>query len=608
VEPSISLRRALDFPAPNGWRTFGDSTFFGQNAVFDESDPQNESSAQSSPLELFESTSLETEVTGPAIVSFSWSVSSVPNANFLTFFISDIEQRSTSGITGFNTLEFFVPAGAQSLRWTFSKTSNQQSLGVTDTAWVDQVELTAVTLPDLIVEQLTTEPGEYIVDNEGALDRGKLPVTLIAQNQGRALTGPNITASDVQIRLTSDRIWGNEDDIVLGTFAGATELGSADRLLFSGQLEIPLGAPEGEYFIASYVDYQYSETAPNGRVAEFETADYVRFSETDNNLFIADTRDISLRRLPDLVIEDLRMDYSRIHSPESPMEVDFVIRNRGLGDLAGNEAFVVRIDLLVIPRFSVLYQPFDLTDLLESGTNVKQLSRFSQNVFLPGASRVQPDGGGFNVATVLTLPTESEIREVIDNQRPMEEYAFYVTLTIDAEGGENGAVFESDENNTFWRERYDLDSVNPIVPNADPARRDTDGDGLTDFAEYALDRNPLVADEGGVNLLSDFGFFNENGQDYLAITFDINIFAEDVRYLVEVSADGLDYDVLLPIEPPYTDDQGPGSLTGNAGLLDSNTLVVGVSRRGITARVTVRDSIPEGLLNVRFMRLTLEQE
>ena len=110
-----------------------------------------------------------------------------------------------------------------------------------------------------------------------------------------------------------------------------------------------------------------------------------------------------------------------------------------------------------------------------------------------------------------------------------------------------------------------------------------------------------------------------------SITFDLNKFGSDIRYRIEVAtvedpdgdgivdepADG-DFAPIAEIEPPFLDDTGPESLTGEGGLKD-HPLVHSVISRGYTARVTVRDTIPISDLEgsdpplIRFMRLRIER-
>ena len=102
INPNISLDEALDFVAPFGWETGGDSTWFGQNSEFAPV-AGNSDAVQSSPIGVGEETIIETQLTDftdpalPQLVNFYWKVSSIQNFNLLRFLISDVEEKRISG-------------------------------------------------------------------------------------------------------------------------------------------------------------------------------------------------------------------------------------------------------------------------------------------------------------------------------------------------------------------------------------------------------------------------------------------------------------------------------------------------------------------------------
>jgi uncharacterized repeat protein (TIGR02543 family) len=84
---------------------------------------------------------LETSVTGPGTVSFSWKVSSEANYDFLTFYLDGVEQSGKiSGTAGWLQASYPFAAGSHTLRWAYSKDRNTTS--GSDAGWLDSVVLT----------------------------------------------------------------------------------------------------------------------------------------------------------------------------------------------------------------------------------------------------------------------------------------------------------------------------------------------------------------------------------------------------------------------------------------------------------------------------------
>jgi len=84
---------------------------------------------------------METTVTGPATLSFDWSVSSELDYDFLTFYLDGVSQFAISGEVAFETKSVAIPAGSHTLRWEYSKDSSASNGA--DTGWVDNITLCA---------------------------------------------------------------------------------------------------------------------------------------------------------------------------------------------------------------------------------------------------------------------------------------------------------------------------------------------------------------------------------------------------------------------------------------------------------------------------------
>ncbi len=105
--------------------------------------------ARSGPIAANQATWMETEVTGPGIVTFQWQVSSnnVSAGGRLQFFTGKpagtlatqwLLRSEISGQVAWNSRSFTVPAGRHLLRWQYQRGSSASTSGE-DAGWVDQV-------------------------------------------------------------------------------------------------------------------------------------------------------------------------------------------------------------------------------------------------------------------------------------------------------------------------------------------------------------------------------------------------------------------------------------------------------------------------------------
>lgn len=86
------------------------------------------------------STSMETTITGPGIISFWWKVSSQTNSDLLRFYIDGSEAARISGEVDWQQRTFSIAEDTLVIRWTYSK--NSSGTNGQDRAWVDQVGFT----------------------------------------------------------------------------------------------------------------------------------------------------------------------------------------------------------------------------------------------------------------------------------------------------------------------------------------------------------------------------------------------------------------------------------------------------------------------------------
>jgi hypothetical protein len=133
-----SLAEALDTP---GWTWTVGGTGPGwawqTNLTHDAID-----AAQSGVVTNSQTNWMETTVTGPGTLSYWWKVSSETNYDFLRFSTNGVEMARISGEVGWVQTNFALTAGAQTLRWAYTK-DKSVSRGQ-DAAWVDEVSLSVV--------------------------------------------------------------------------------------------------------------------------------------------------------------------------------------------------------------------------------------------------------------------------------------------------------------------------------------------------------------------------------------------------------------------------------------------------------------------------------
>ena len=158
VIPPVPLPLALN-NSNLMWATAPTIPWFGQTNV----DHDGVASGRSYFIGDGQQSSLTTTTNGPGTLSFWWRVSSQTNADVLSFMNygggTTNLMAQLSGESGWKQLSVFLPGGAQTMVWTYSKDASQ-SAGL-DAGFVDQVSfVTGATLPFIIANPVSqTTPG-----------------------------------------------------------------------------------------------------------------------------------------------------------------------------------------------------------------------------------------------------------------------------------------------------------------------------------------------------------------------------------------------------------------------------------------------------------------
>ncbi len=243
---AATLAEATDAVGLN-WTTSG-SAGIGLNqwfgTILESADGQD--SARSPIIGPNQETWMQTEVTGPGIVTFQWQVSSnnVSAGGRLQFLAKSTDPSATqwlshADITGqvaWSTRSFTVPAGRHYLRWRYIRGSSSSTSGE-DAGWVDQVSFT----PD----NVTTAPSIHTPQSSYAFTvmqgaSGSLLIPL--SNFGtQPLVISNLAFSEpwAVASTTSASIGGLSSGSILFT-ASASNLAPG---IHSGTLEIQSNAP-----------------------------------------------------------------------------------------------------------------------------------------------------------------------------------------------------------------------------------------------------------------------------------------------------------------------------------------------------------------------------
>ena len=129
-----SINLALDTKAYN-WTISGDARWHVQKQVTRVGD----TALQSGSINDFGQSNIEVTITGPTPVSFYWKVSSELDADYLSFYIDDMETYSISGEVDWQRKTVNLSSGSHILRWTYSKDGNNSS--GSDAAWLDGVSI-----------------------------------------------------------------------------------------------------------------------------------------------------------------------------------------------------------------------------------------------------------------------------------------------------------------------------------------------------------------------------------------------------------------------------------------------------------------------------------
>jgi len=690
-------RLDLDIPT---FVTSGDDDWFGEidNSVVVTNpitpDGQQRSVRTPIGLDVGQQASFEVDVVGPALVSFFVKSDSDPEDT--VSFLVDGETQSLptstfeeqpqpaifSGVSDWKKVAFLIGGGEQTLRWVYAKGSEDPNSVVYIDGLAVQKPAPEINIPnrdgadpgydvasvpprnvDLAIEDVVATPGVYILDD--AEGTGRLPLSVVVGSIGSDVDIAGINAnfvSNVEVHLSTDSIYGNADDVILGSYLQTQKIIQGDKLVLSAEINLPFDTPAGNYNV----------------IVRFLTPPQIdEFTLVNNTVVFGPGFEIV--RAPDLVARDIDTPSGTYpFHPEETINLNYTITNRGLGTINPDQPFNVTVRLMAILNvFSRIEEASEL---------IKTYDSFDLSTFLPERSAAFPVGGQTRITQEISLPSLRDILVALDfigNETPEDSFAvsqrkdflrdfvFYFEIVLDS-GNE---IVESSETNTFFARATDpLDGAERIVifniyptPGlenygsftsqlpfstfVDPTEAnanlsisffDSEGDQISNLLEYALATDPTKDTAlfqpnfpGAPGQFGDvLGRYNvvdlivppsSVPESYLTMTFNFNVRAdEDIVIRVQGADDpNGPWSNILSLTPPYIDDSGPRSLTGFGGLKDDPVVLAvdgnvsaanpdgtGGIQKVYSARITVRDTEPLSIepdgASSRFMRVTVD--
>jgi hypothetical protein len=457
----------------------------------------------------------------------------------------------------------------------------------------------------------------------------------------------------LEVRLSVDRIYGNGDDIVLGTVSQVEgNLESGNLMRFIGPIQLGDSIPEGDYYLMAKID-------SNDSVDEYDEA---------NNIVISEDRDVQITRLPALRIYNpdasvvlegssnarndgiknyldpresgtvaFDLDEGLFYYTESAMRLRFGVQNIGLARVEGYTAWTIQVNLVGALRH-VLIDAFAADEVILAFDKSIELGSFTIQELMKGRSEAKPTGDVIDIDIDLALPSGVRLNQAIEKGSVLTEYLWVVEVILDSTDvvreseiireepafvGPSGLpwwifnpfeAFTSDMSATNTDQDDGLFGISFQPSTIEAAEWETLYPGFStsvpgNLKAYAFNRNPVDV-EGG-QFPGTSGITKIEGDDYFRVAFDFVTRAEDLIYWVE-AADALPitptapgYEVLTAIAGPYNASTGVASLTGDGGLIDEGN-VTSVLDQGYTARVTVKDSQKVSVSAMRVFQVRIE--
>jgi len=643
IDPSVTFTAATEFtPDPsNGWSFVGDGRWFPTTAEVAPGSSGG-SSVTVPELGVGENAGFEAIIGGPRLLQFRWKADTRESLNYAELRINGVPQRREFGADAGGSMRIsgdvnwveetiLIPAGTQIVSWHYIKNAEPR-VGDGDSVYVDYVNFNddpvtpadegiEVDRPDLDIlsvdynadEDPDTEVQEY------ALERDQFPLTAVVANRGATPSGNNYDDIYLEVRLSSDQRF-DEADVIVGSLALTEVLESGARLVFSGNVDLPINVDESAYYLLVKV------TSSDPDFEEFALPGDPGSELLDNNLFTSSDQDIQILHLPRLSVDLMNLVAEKVYYPKENLSFEWDLVNIGLGDIDGLTPYTQNIELWAFPKEDPP-DPVNPYGDLDPAFKVLDLVSVTESEYLPGAlTRDDISESSLSYRTTITLPRAGELLtglsvitgepedediEVTSNLAELAEYVYFLVIIRDTsiEQSSNlsiryftnarfrissvpfsgGGTFVSYDD---WRTlssdlltEPDQLSVAPTIPGANENDVDVSNAGVENLFYYAfnlpLRADTRLSDDAGAGaVLGRFGtvFFDSDDdgtvEEYQQLTFPIIRGATDLRYTVQASNNMLAWEDLIDIEPPYLDERS-GFFAGFYGAQSLTNPVVG---------------------------------
>jgi len=153
---------------------------------------------------------------GPAVATFWWRVSSLAGSDYLRFYVNGVLVDGLNGDSGWLHQTYYLPPGANTLRWVYAKGSQVGLCECLDAAWLDEVRLMPL---------ITTQPQSLTVFEGGRATfsvaaAGSAPICYQWYKDGTLLSGT--TTSSLLYYPVSTNNAGNYTVVVSDRFGSVT--------------------------------------------------------------------------------------------------------------------------------------------------------------------------------------------------------------------------------------------------------------------------------------------------------------------------------------------------------------------------------------------------
>ncbi len=151
---TVSIGEAVDNTSLS-WTTSGNSNWYGQTSTYN----NGGDAARSGKISDYQSTLMQTTITGPGTLTFNWKVSSEADSqycyDYLTFYIDSTEMYWICGEKNWSQRSYEIPSGTHTLQWIYVK-DEYYSQG-SDAGFVDAVTFQSGPAPSSSARLITCD-------------------------------------------------------------------------------------------------------------------------------------------------------------------------------------------------------------------------------------------------------------------------------------------------------------------------------------------------------------------------------------------------------------------------------------------------------------------